>query len=1515
MGSISSATGGGAATPAPGAAVTAPPSPVSTLAGFAACSLWSGLDVAENRGVVEGGEIGHAAVTAGTGRMALRGNAGERPMDRPRGLRPPSGPPGQGGSGATRAHWSTFPCSVVAARMGASRPAKDVVLLMSMGAMLVPCFKIRATNEYGEYDETARSAYGLDMVVEPFRATSITAVHSVEDESSTAVSDRFEWRLQYASHAGTIDEAVKDAWIYSGGSEATVTLDRPGTLYVLSVKNVDEDGKVISDVSIKVSCKYVRREIRDLTDDDREAFLDALQIWYTIPNDEGRVKYGAAFENYQRTTVLHNAQVDFFCYHIGLQFLTSHFAFDLSMERNLQMINPTVSLPIWDFMLDSSLLGHKWYNSVIFHEDWLGSAFGSPHNDFMLSEGRFANISAIYDPPLDDADASRTLKYPPAIHPYHDPYGRINAPNNYQDVPKLSRTSTFCGLTSHATISTAETFVACFEDSDTVVDWETCMENNVHGDLHGLLGGAFHCNVDMDAFSREHPEFSPSLLSFALEFMTFTFWPTNAFLPSENLCNTRCTSRSSPKKDEDGLRCGCTCLIDAFKISDDEVYSYMENFMRTAGEKFQGDLFIDFDEDAPYPYGFTQETGRLSDEESLLLMRYLVKIGCEPGGVGYLSTLASPLDPAFFLMHAIFNKALHLLWLSPRYNDAYDWEWEDGPCPGSGYTDELPFSEESLGLGTGTTFMTNERILERSSGHLGGSMSGYMPRPLAPRWALAALLLVMTQWETRAVEDVSSLFLVLRHHRAPSPAPSMETGRALVGLTTQLRGGASTATAAAVAGAAGAADRPTLSLPVGGGDAAGGHNSGGGLGAPKKGDLGVRTRSTLILVGSFLAIIIKLKQTGCAILVAFLQWAVFREGLTIVRDEVTEVLLEAEKGGGKSLRRRQWAVFWVLGLVVYGRMLVKEIAGVANPAPWMVAFCRWHIPVCAALYVRLLVQFISSLRSPPLIMYQLGQLAAAHLAAFFVLPSALVSFAARAGLYWFVIASASVIINDIMAYICGRLFGRTPLTVLSPKKTREGFVGAAICTSVTGWLIGRWLIGVDWLVTPRNVMLLGRGETGEMFARSVRLPRLDLMVSRAEIHAFWIALMASLIGPFGGFMASGVKRAYNVKDFGDTIPGHGGAGDRPRMMLKRALAAGTVMAARRTMSFVSGPSPAAATSAARRALSFALPRHGGSASSLQRRQVASASRASLSMVAVGDVAGVEYSLRTEDGSPFETRFDQGRVKLVVGGGGFAPFLHDAVLKMEPGEEKEVTVQPKDAFGEYDPELTATLGMDSAPGDISVGTVLQLWTGQKATVTEVSGESFKIDWNPDQAGTSLVMDVKVLEAAKAESVLKTATFAGGCFWGLELAFQRAKGVVSTKAGYAQGSVKKPTYSQVCSGKTGHTEAVQVLYDPSETTYENLLRIFFDRHDPTQVNGQGNDQGTQYRAGVYFHDEEQRDVAEKFFAAEKDARRLKKIATELEEVREFYDAEAEHQQYLQRGGQDARKEATETIRCYG
>lgn len=145
----------------------------------------------------------------------------------------------------------------------------------------------------------------------------------------------------------------------------------------------------------------------------------------------------------------------------------------------------------------------------------------------------------------------------------------------------------------------------------------------------------------------------------------------------------------------------------------------------------------------------------------------------------------------------------------------------------------------------------------------------------------------------------------------------------------------------------------------------------------------------------------------------------------------------------------------------------------------------------------------------------------------------------------------------------------------------------------------------------------------------------------------------------------------------------------------------------------------------------------------------------------------------------------------------------------------------------------------------------------------------------------------------------AMFGMGCFWGAEREFWEAEGVYSTAVGYAAGSTPNPTYREVCTGMTGHNEVVRVVYDPEKTTYDALLKIFWENHDPTQGMRQGNDRGTQYRSGIYVYDAEQRAAAE----ASRDAYRqtlesagYDAITTELIDAPEFYFAEDDHQQYM-------------------
>lgn len=143
----------------------------------------------------------------------------------------------------------------------------------------------------------------------------------------------------------------------------------------------------------------------------------------------------------------------------------------------------------------------------------------------------------------------------------------------------------------------------------------------------------------------------------------------------------------------------------------------------------------------------------------------------------------------------------------------------------------------------------------------------------------------------------------------------------------------------------------------------------------------------------------------------------------------------------------------------------------------------------------------------------------------------------------------------------------------------------------------------------------------------------------------------------------------------------------------------------------------------------------------------------------------------------------------------------------------------------------------------------------------------------------------------------ATFAGGCFWCTEAVYAQLKGVHSITSGYIGGTVAKPTYEQVCSGLTGHAEAIQIEYDPHEVSYEKLLEVFFSTHDPTTLNRQGADQGTQYRSGVFFHDKQQQETAKAVITKLDESGAFgRPIVTEVTAATVFYPAEKYHQDYF-------------------
>lgn len=153
-------------------------------------------------------------------------------------------------------------------------------------------------------------------------------------------------------------------------------------------------------------------------------------------------------------------------------------------------------------------------------------------------------------------------------------------------------------------------------------------------------------------------------------------------------------------------------------------------------------------------------------------------------------------------------------------------------------------------------------------------------------------------------------------------------------------------------------------------------------------------------------------------------------------------------------------------------------------------------------------------------------------------------------------------------------------------------------------------------------------------------------------------------------------------------------------------------------------------------------------------------------------------------------------------------------------------------------------------------------------------------------------------------MEKATFAAGCFWGVEELFRTIPGVISTTVGYTGGKTENPTYEDVCSNNTGHAEALEITFDPKKISYKELLKIFWDNHNPTTLNRQGPDVGTQYRSAIFYHSLEQKRLAEESKKVlEKSGKYTNKIVTEIVPVQKFYEAEEYHQEYNRKHGIDS------------
>ncbi|KAK4434074.1 Phosphatidate cytidylyltransferase 1 [Sesamum alatum] len=313
----------------------------------------------------------------------------------------------------------------------------------------------------------------------------------------------------------------------------------------------------------------------------------------------------------------------------------------------------------------------------------------------------------------------------------------------------------------------------------------------------------------------------------------------------------------------------------------------------------------------------------------------------------------------------------------------------------------------------------------------------------------------------------------------------------------------------------------------------------------------VRAHSSVWMIGGF-AFIIYMGHLYIWAMVVVIQIFMAKELFSLLRKAHEDRRLP-------GFRLLNWHFFFTAMLFVYGRILSQRLVNTVTTDKVLYKIVsrliKYHMVTCYFLYIAGFMWFILSLKKK-MYKYQFGQYAWTHMILIVVFTQSSFTVAnIFEGIFWFLLPASLIVINDIAAYIFGFFFGKTPLIKLSPKKTWEGFIGASVATMISAFLLANVLGRFQWLTCPRKDLSTGwlQCDPGPLFKPETFavpewfpewFPWREISVLPVQWHALCLGLFASIIAPFGGFFASGFKRAFKIKDFGDSIPGHGGMTDR-----------------------------------------------------------------------------------------------------------------------------------------------------------------------------------------------------------------------------------------------------------------------------------------------------------------------------------------------------------------------------------
>jgi phage-related protein len=442
-------------------------------------------------------------------------------------------------------------------------------------------------SEYGVV--TPHDLYTYKHIVEPYKA--MTLGFNMELPQRYSVT----WQID------DVEGSLK-------GSSTTHAFTTPNKVYEVVASITDLDGEVVKELKAEAACKYVRRELRTLTDDDREAFFTALETVYNTEQGEGENLYGNKFVNIKELVKNHldgAGRMECDHWHDDAGILTHHVAYTLQMEQSLQSVNPSVAMPYWDHTVDAALYGDDYKDSPIFDPAWFGEADPKNHN---ISSGRWAGLSV--SQPVDDFDI-------------YNAYGHMRSPWNNNPSAYVGRSGSVHGNSATFSMPSCAVFSDCF-NHDTLSDINNCMNGATHGPVHIKIGGAWGLTSTFlyDYFPTSLPDL---VLLFKL------LWRHGYAR-----CPTSCSS--------DTPAANCTCSVPdeyfdtygAYTMLDDvNMFTYLA----------QGNTKLYQGEDGKYHYrGVSEE-----DEETFF--NELIQNLANPGITGEMYTSAAPWDPTFWPLH------------------------------------------------------------------------------------------------------------------------------------------------------------------------------------------------------------------------------------------------------------------------------------------------------------------------------------------------------------------------------------------------------------------------------------------------------------------------------------------------------------------------------------------------------------------------------------------------------------------------------------------------------------------------------------------------------------------------------------------------------------------------------------------------------------------------------------------------------------------------------------------------